>query len=285
MERTTGERSTMPENRIRRTNMPATPGALDPIATAASLRQVLPNLGNRRGYMGLRTTVKKLGALLFRGLILFLIASVLTVLCLRWIDPPTSSFMIQHRIAAWSDDQDAPYLHHAWVDWDAIAPAVSLAVVAAEDQRFPKHRGFDLVEIEKAWERFRASGKLRGASTISQQVAKNLFLWQNKDLVRKGLEAWFTILIETTWSKQRILEVYLNIAQFSPDTYGVGAAGRRYFDRPASALRERDAAMLAAVLPNPNLYRLGAPSRYLNKRAAWVRKQMRQLGAGYLDGL
>lgn len=235
--------------------------------------------------MGPSITAKKLGALLLRGLLAFLFLSAFMVLCLRWIDPPTSSFMIQHWLSAWTEGRDEPHLHHEWVDWAAIAPAAPLAVVAAEDQRFPEHRGFDLVEIEKAWGRFRAGGRLRGASTISQQVAKNLFLWKKKDLVRKGLEAWLTLAIELAWSKRRILEVYLNIAQFGPDTFGVGAASWRYFDRPPAALRERDAARLAAVLPNPDRYRLDAPSRYLNKRAAWVRKQMRQLGTGYLDGL
>ncbi len=233
----------------------------------------------------LRSIAKKLGVLLMRGLLGLLVVSALLVLCLRWLDPPTSSFMIQHWISARATGSEEPYLHYEWVDWEAIAAAVPLAVVAEEDQRFPHHRGFDLVEMEKAWERFRSGGRLRGASTISQQVAKNLFLWKNKDLVRKGLEAWLTLAIELTWSKRRILEVYLNIAQLGPDTYGVGAASWRYFNRPPAALRERDAARLAAVLPNPVRHRLDAPSRYLNQRAAWVRKQMRQLGADYLAGL
>jgi monofunctional biosynthetic peptidoglycan transglycosylase len=158
-------------------------------------------------------------------------------------------------------------------------------MVAAEDQRFPEHGGFDLVEIRQAWDRFRAGGRLRGASTISQQVAKNLFLWSGKSLVRKGLEAWFTLLIELTWPKRRILEVYLNIAQLGPHTYGVGAASWRYFHRPPVALTERDAALMAAVLPNPERFRLDAPSGYVQKRAAWVRTQMRRLGPRYLDGL
>ena len=193
--------------------------------------------------------------------------------------------MLQHRASNWIKGSNTYELRQEWVDWEAISPAVPLAVVAAEDQRFPSHGGFDLVEIEKAWHRFRAGGQLRGASTISQQVAKNLFLWRGKDWVRKGLEAWFTLAIELTWPKRRILEVYLNIAQMGPETYGVGAASRRYFGRPAKALREKDAALLAAVLPNPERYRLDAPSRYVHKRAAWIRRQMRQLGTAYLEGL
>lgn len=233
----------------------------------------------------LKAATRKLWALLFRGLLGFLLLSALTVVSLRWVDPPTSSFMLQHRVSAWLDGREASALHHEWVDWEAIASAVPLAVVAAEDQRFPEHRGFDLVEIEKAWTTFRAGGKLRGASTISQQVAKNLFLWKHKDLVRKGMEAWLTLLIEHSWSKRRILEVYLNIAQLGPDSFGVGAASWRYFDRPPIALTQREAARLAAVLPNPERYRLDAPSRYLSQRSAWVRKQMRQLGSGYLNEL
>lgn len=235
--------------------------------------------------MKLRTTARKFGVLLLRGLLGFFVISALLVLCLRWVDPPTSSFMIQHWISGRIDGRQEPYLHHEWVDWEMIAPIIPLAVVAEEDQRFPDHRGFDLVEIEKAWAEFQNGAKLRGASTISQQVAKNLFLWKNKDFVRKGLEAWITLTIEIAWSKRRILEIYLNIAQFGPDTFGVGAASWRYFDRPATAVTLRDAALLAAVLPNPSLYRLDAPSQHVKKRAAWVRRQVRQLGSNYLDGL
>lgn len=232
-----------------------------------------------------RSGAKRLGVALVYGVAGFAVVSLLLVAGLRWIDPPTSSFMLQQRISGWIDGRERPYIHHEWVDWEAISSSVPLAVVAAEDQRFPDHRGFDLVEIENAWSRFRAGGRMRGASTISQQVAKNLFLWRDKSWVRKGFEVWLTLLIESTWSKRRILEVYLNVAQFGPDTYGVGAASWRYFDRPAEALRERDSALLAAVLPNPVRYRLDAPSAQVQKRAARVRKQMRQLGAGYLDRL
>jgi monofunctional biosynthetic peptidoglycan transglycosylase len=213
------------------------------------------------------------------------ILTVVLVVPLRWIDPATSSFMLQHEVASLVGGSETPGPRHEWVDWEAIAPAVPLAVVAAEDQRFPRHSGFDLVEIGNAWEAFRSGGRLRGASTISQQVAKNLFLWRDRDWVRKGFEAWFTLAIELAWPKRRILEIYLNIAQFGPDTYGVGAASWKYFDRPAAALRARDAARLAAVLPNPERYRPDAPSAHTRRRAAWIAGQMEQLGAAYLDGL
>jgi monofunctional glycosyltransferase len=193
--------------------------------------------------------------------------------------------MIQHQVSHWIKGSERPYLHHEWVDWKAISPAVPLAVVAAEDQRFPFHFGFDLTEIEKAWDRFHNGGRLRGASTISQQVAKNLFLWRGKNWVRKAFEAWFTLAIELTWPKRRILEVYLNIAQLGPNTYGIGSASWRFFHRPAEALSMKEAALVAAALPNPERYRLDAPSAYMRKRAAWLRRQMRQLGETYLDNL
>jgi monofunctional biosynthetic peptidoglycan transglycosylase len=215
----------------------------------------------------------------------WVIITALIVGAMRWIDPTTSSFMLQDRLGGWWEGREQPWVAHDWVPWGSIPSVVPLAAVAAEDQRFPKHRGFDLVEIENAWTRFRAGGRLRGASTISQQVAKNLFLWPGKSWARKGIEAWFTLLIELTWSKRRILEVYLNIAQLGPHTYGVGAASWRFFHRPVSALTAREAALMAAVLPNPERYRVGSPSAHVKKRAAWVLRQMRQLGPKYLDGL
>jgi len=226
---------------------------------------------------------RRLGTALLTGFLGFAAVSALTVTILRWVNPPTSSFMIADRVSGWMDGRERPWVRQEWVPWSSMPAELPLAVVAAEDQRFPQHDGFDLIEMRKAWEKFQGGGRLRGASTISQQVAKNLFLWSGKSLVRKGLEAWFTLLIEVTWPKQRILEVYLNIAQLGPHTYGVGAASLRYFHRPAVALKEREAALMAAVLPNPERYRLDAPSPYVHKRAAWIRQQMRQLGTGYLD--
>ena len=220
------------------------------------------------------------------GLAGLMALSVVLVLILRWVDPPTSAFMSQRWITAHSEPGDPPYIFHEWVDWAVIPGAVKLAVIAAEDQRFPGHGGFDTIEIERAWQRFRAGERLRGASTISQQTAKNLFLWSGRDPIRKGLEVWFTLLIETLWPKERILEVYLNIAQLSPNTFGVGAASWRYFDRPVMALGASDAALIAAVLPNPNIYRLETPSATVKRRASWIRRQMAQLGGvSYLDKL
>ncbi len=218
--------------------------------------------------------------------ILFLILSTALVWLGRWIDPPLSSVMLQHWMTAHLDGAEPPYLNHEWASWDELPTAVPLAVIAAEDQRFLEHRGFDLEEIRNAWRDHEEGGRLRGASTLTQQTAKNLFLWQGRDLVRKGLEMWFSLLLETFWSKQRILEVYLNIAEFGPATYGVGAASWRFFDRPVVVLNENQAALLAAVLPNPKLFRVDQPSAYVSRRVSWIRTQMRQLGGErFLDGL
>jgi monofunctional biosynthetic peptidoglycan transglycosylase len=163
---------------------------------------------------------------------------------------------------------------------------MALAVVAGEDQRFPAHWGFDFRAIQQVLED-KAQGKaLRGASTISQQVAKNLFLWHGRSLLRKALEAWFTVLLELLWPKQRILEVYLNIIELGEQTFGVEAASRRFFNKSAQQLRPEEAALLAAVLPNPLYYRVNAPSAYVRERQSWILRQMRQLGGiDYLDEL
>lgn len=206
------------------------------------------------------------------------LASALLVLTLRWVDPPASSFMVRHAFVAWRADRQPPFYYHTWVPWHEIPPAVPLAVIAGEDQRFADHHGFDPVELRKALATWRRGGDLRGASTITQQTAKNLFLWPARSWARKGLEAWFAALIEALWPKQRILEVYLNIVQFSPSTYGVGAASERYFKRPVSDLTLPEAALLAGVLPAPSVYRLERPSPRLHRRAAWIVDQVQRLG-------
>lgn len=185
-----------------------------------------------------------------------------------------------------SGQEMAPVVDYTWVAFDAINPHLALAVVAAEDQKFPDHNGFDVAAIRSAL-RESAQGKpLRGASTISQQVSKNLFLWSGRSFFRKGLEAWFTLLIELFWPKQRILEIYLNIVELGELTFGVEAASQRFFDKSASQVNRQEAALLAAVLPNPLLYRVNAPSQYVRKRQAWVLEQMRRLGGiTYLENL
>jgi monofunctional glycosyltransferase len=205
-------------------------------------------------------------------------ASVLAVASLRWVNPPFTAFMAEAQASAWST-RDANYVYrHDWVDLDRISPNLPLAVVAAEDQKFPEHWGFDVPAIEKAYALNQHSHKVRGASTISQQVAKNLFLWSGRSYFRKGLEAYFTLLIEALWPKRRILEVYLNIAEFGYGTYGAEAAAQRFFHKPAARLSRGDAAALAAVLPSPERFSAVAPSRYVQQRREWILGQMQALG-------
>ena len=205
-------------------------------------------------------------------------ASGVAVASMRWINPPVTAFIAEAQAAAWSS-RDAHYVYrHSWVDLNRISPNLPLAVVASEDQKFPEHWGFDVSAIEKAYALNQHTHRVHGASTISQQVAKNLFLWSGRSYFRKGLEAYFTILIEALWPKRRILEVYLNIAEFGYGTYGAEAAAQRFFHKPASQLSRDDSALLAAVLPNPERYSAVAPSRYVQQRRDWILGQMQTLG-------
>ena len=201
------------------------------------------------------------------------------ILVLRWVPVPFSAFMVGHFLSGEKVAYD-------WVPLTKISQAMPIAVVAAEDQRFPDHWGFDFGAIADAMEHNQRHKRLRGASTISQQVAKNLFLWPGRSWLRKGLEAGFTVAIELIWPKRRILEVYLNIAQFGPNTFGVGAASKRYFKRPPARITSYQAALLAAVLPNPNAYKVAPPSSYVWQRAADIQEQVRLLGGpAYLHRL
>jgi len=210
--------------------------------------------------------------------------TVLAVVAMRWIDPPTTAFMLRDRIGGLSDD--GYQFRHEWRDWDRVSKHAALAVVAAEDQQFPLHHGFDFKQIDKALQDRERGRRVRGASTISQQVAKNLFLWPGQSWFRKGLEAGITVLIELAWPKQRILEVYLNVAEFGRGTWGVQAASRRFFRKDASRLTPPEAALLAAVLPSPRRYRADAPGPYVRKRQGWIQRQMAALGGpAYLANL
>jgi len=211
--------------------------------------------------------------------------TLLPMLIWRVVPVWTSSFMVGYQWERLTSEASAPPLRHHWVPSAEIAPSVKLAVIAAEDQRFPDHRGFDFKAISRALEHNREGGRTRGASTISQQVAKNLFLWSGRSWVRKGLEAGFTVLIEVFWPKRRILEVYLNIAEFGEGVYGVEAAARHHFGKSAAQLSDYEAALLAAVLPSPRRYRIHPPSPYVTERAAWIQGQMTQLGVPTLDRL
>jgi monofunctional biosynthetic peptidoglycan transglycosylase len=210
--------------------------------------------------------------------------SVICVLLLRWVDPPYSAFMAESQVEAWLSRDPNYVFRHTWVDLAHISPNLPLAVVASEDQRFPEHWGFDVEAIEKAYQLNQHSHRVHGASTISQQVAKNLYLWSGRSYLRKGLEAYFTILIESCWPKRRILEIYLNIAEFGYGTYGAEAAAERFFHKSASRLTRSDAAILAAVLPNPQRFSAAAPSRYILQRRDWILNQMQALGGPEMLG-
>jgi monofunctional biosynthetic peptidoglycan transglycosylase len=203
-------------------------------------------------------------------------ASVAAVLAFRWLPVPVTAFMLEERIAAIG--AEPPLVQrHDWVPWAQISRNAPLAVVASEDQKFFAHRGFDFDAIGKAVDEAQRGKRLRGASTISQQVAKNLFLWGGQNWFRKAIEAWFTVWIELLWPKQRILEVYLNSAQFGRGVWGVEAASRTYFRKGAASLSRAEAASLAAVLPSPNYYRVVNPGPYVRRRQAWILGQMRHL--------
>jgi len=192
---------------------------------------------------------------------------------------PFSAVMLERQVSAWFSGDFHYVAHSDWVGMDEISPWMGLAGIAAEDQKFPDHWGFDVPAIEKALaHNERNENRIRGASTLSQQTAKNLFLWDGRSWLRKGLEVGLTVGIETVWSKKRILTVYLNIAEFGDGIFGVEAAGPRYFHKPASRLTPAEAALLAAVLPNPIRFRADAPSGYVHSRQAWILRQMRQLG-------
>lgn len=234
------------------------------------------------------TPRRPFAARLLRSLVLAVVAwlalSWLVVLVLRFVPPWTSAVMMERQFGALIHGDRDFHLQHRWVPWSEVSPYVPLAMVAGEDQKFPFHHGFDFDSIQNAVDAADEGRRLRGASTISQQTAKNLFLWNGRSFVRKGLEAYFTVLIELSWPKQRILEVYMNIAELGDGIYGVGAASDAYFHVPPARLSPAQAARLAAVLPSPRRFHADRPTAYVQSRANWIQQQMAQLGGpGYLQ--
>ena len=224
--------------------------------------------------------MKRLRRWLFWSIATLILISIIPVLVFRWVAPPTSAVMLT-RILIEAEQQD-----YQWVPLAHMSADLPLAVVASEDQKFPDHFGFDISAIKDAVEQHAQGRRLRGASTLTQQVARNLFLWQGRSFLRKGLEAWLTVLLELLWSKERILEVYLNIAETGKQTFGVQAASLKFFSRPASAVTREQAALLAAVLPNPLRFQAKRPSAYVIKRRNEILGQMAQLGGrAYLKGI
>jgi monofunctional biosynthetic peptidoglycan transglycosylase len=217
----------------------------------------------------------RIAAALVVGVLLLCVGLTLP---LRWIDPPTSSFMIRYARAT----PPSVVARFDWQPMDRIAPSLAVAVIAAEDQRFLDHRGFDFASIASALEENQSRARPRGASTITQQLAKNLYLWPGRSMIRKGLEAGMTLFLELCLPKRRILEIYLNVVQFGPGVYGAGAAATAFFDKSAAELTEHDSALLAAVLPSPSRSSVVDPSAYVQARAAFIERQSRQLGGDSL---
>jgi len=223
--------------------------------------------GNRRRSRSVAGRASMLlGGILATGVLL----CVILTLPLRWFDPATTAFML-------ADESGRIPVLQEWTAWPQIGSAAPLAVVAAEDQKFTSHFGLDVESIVSSIEDAEEGRRLRGASTITQQLAKNLYLWPGRSFVRKGLEAWLTVLLEAFLPKRRILELYLNVVEFGPGVYGVAAASDYYFGKPPMALRDSEAALLAAVLPNPRRFDIARPSAYVRERQQWIFEQMQRL--------
>ncbi|MGE4560384.1 MAG: monofunctional biosynthetic peptidoglycan transglycosylase, partial [Desulfobulbus sp.] len=227
---------------------------------------------------GLRRWLRRLSRRILLVVVLILFLPVVAIIAFRWLPVPCSSFMVIRQVERLMPGSQVPPIHYQWVSLQDITPLMPLAVIAGEDQRFPDHWGFDFHAISRAIDyNGRHSRKMRGASTISQQTAKNLFLWGDRSLLRKGLEAGLTLCLELLWPKKRILEVYLNIAEFGDGIYGIQAASVQLFATSPGRLTRRQAALLAAVLPNPRRLHADRPSPYVRNRAKWIETNMDRL--------
>jgi len=211
---------------------------------------------------------------IYKTLFIFLILSILWVLTYKWIDVPATPLM---GIRKYQSEKKYE-IQHQWVPLKNISKNLQLAVICSEDQRFVTHSGFDKEAIEKVILEYQSGKKLRGASTISQQTAKNIFLWGSRSWIRKGLETYFTFLIENLWSKERILEIYLNSIEMGNNVYGAQAASKFWFNKSAKHLTKKEAATIAAILPNPRKYVANPPSAYILKKQKWILLQMQNYG-------
>ncbi|HKQ31555.1 MAG TPA: monofunctional biosynthetic peptidoglycan transglycosylase [Thermodesulfobacteriota bacterium] len=213
---------------------------------------------------------------LIKTVLIIIAVTVLWVLLYRYVNPPLTPLMVIGYFG------EAKTIKKKWKDYDEISAYMKLAVIASEDQKFPLHDGFDIESIKDAIDEKMNGDRMRGASTISQQTAKNIFLWPSRTWARKGAEAYFTFLIENIWSKKRILEMYLNVIETGKGIYGVDEAGKIYFGKPAGKLNKEESALIAAILPNPAVMSAVRPSEYVRERQSWIMGQMDNLGIGYL---
>lgn len=240
---------------------------------------------NRRLHAGGKRCLWCGRRIILPGLLALVVISFLLVLPFRWLTPPSTAFMQHAKSSGLGGATPCAAIDWRWINWAQISPQIALAVIAAEDQRFPDHWGLDPQAISSAWQD-RGERRMRGGSTVTQQLVKNLYLWPGQSWLRKAIEAWLALIVESSWPKQRILEVYLNVVQFDACTFGVETASRRYFDRSARYLSASQAASLVAVLPNPVRLKVDDNSEYLRNRRRWIQAQMQQLGGtDYLRNL
>ncbi|NQV77944.1 MAG: monofunctional biosynthetic peptidoglycan transglycosylase [Lutibacter sp.] len=216
---------------------------------------------------------QKLKKWIVKSIIIFFLLSIFSVIIFRWVPVPFTPLMVIRNIEQWSKGEKASFVHK-WVSINKISDNLTKAVIVSEDQKFMEHFGFDMEAMEKAYEKNKKGKRIKGGSTITQQTAKNVFLWPQRSYIRKGFEVYFSFLIELFWSKERILEVYLNSIEMGNGVYGAEAASQHWFRKPAAKLNAYQAASIAAILPNPRKYKAINSSNYVEKRKIWIVRQM-----------
>lgn len=219
---------------------------------------------------------KRLLRFIIKAIIIFFIGSILITVIFRFVPVPGTPLMVIRFFQQTFGDKDVTFSKD-WVSIDEMSKNIVVAAIAAEDQKFPDHWGFDIESIEKALKNNKKKKRIKGASTISQQTAKNVFLWPHRDWIRKGFEVYFTFLIEVIWSKERIIEVYLNIVELGNGVYGVEAASQKYFKKSALKLSKAEAALMVSAFPNPFKFNPAKPSGYMFKRQQWIMGQMNNI--------
>ncbi len=221
----------------------------------------------------MRKILGRIFAIVWKTCLAFFIVSIVSVVIFRWVPVPITPLMVIRNIEQIGDGKGI-VMEHDWVSLEEISPKLQLAVVCSEDQNYLKHFGVDWGAIQKAMKENEKGKRVRGGSTITQQTAKNVFLWQGRSYLRKGLELWFTLLIEVFWSKERIMEVYLNSIEMGNGVYGAEAAAQHWFHKSAKKLSKDEAAAIAAILPNPIRYKANPANSYISQRKAWIKQQM-----------
>lgn len=221
--------------------------------------------------------VRTIWRIIWKTTMWFFIISIGLTIIYRFVPVPVTPLMVIRLVEQTFDPEKKVRLYKDWVPMSEISRHAPQAVFAAEDQKFLTHKGFDFEAMEKAWENNKKGKRIKGASTITQQTVKNVFLWPSRSYLRKGLEAYFTVLVELLWSKERIMEVYLNVIEMGDGIYGIEAAAQAYYNKPAAKLNRNQAAMIAAVLPNPIRWTPAKPTGYIRGRQSWIMRQMNNL--------